>query len=155
MTGPMSEKSVQEGPDSSGNRLTRMDVDWTEYGKLGAAAVGGLAVNALILTAVTGGDLMGIVNGVTFMAPAVVLAVVLFHRHNPVTLPVIGPAVLFMTLAVANLIFLIIRGVSGGYLSGPITGARSVWGILILAVVALMFVPGPFLATYAARRWWL
>lgn len=138
-----------DGEQRGTNRLTRLqNADWNTYGKLAAGAVGGLIANALILTTITGGDLMGIADGVLFLTPAIILSVVLFHRHDPVDLPFLGPALLFLTIGAANTISLSVRAIRGAT-------ANPFMSVVVLAVVAAMFTPGPFLGAYAVRRWWL
>lgn len=70
-------------------------------------------------------------------------------RYNPVDLPYLSPFILFLTVLGGNLISLVVRIFRGGGQTDP------VMSILILGLVALMFTPGPFLGTWAVRRWWV
>lgn len=138
-----------DGEPEDTDILTRIQgADWDTYGKLTAGAVGGLIANALILTAITGGDMMGIADGVAFLTPAIILSVILFHRHDPVDVPYLAPALLFLTIGAANTISLSVRAIRG-------STANPVMSVLVLGLVALLFTPGPFLGAYAARRWWV
>lgn len=148
----MSDPTLNPSDDEpSGNRLTRLkqQTDWNAYGKIGAGAVLGLLLNGVAIAMVATGDPMGIVRGVISLSPALILAGALFHRYNPVDLSFVGPALLFVTIAVANMLSVTVAVFRMGPQSNPMMS------VLILAVVALMFTPGPFLGVYAARRWWL
>lgn len=126
-------------------------VDWPRLGKLLAAVVLGLTANAVGLLSVVGGNAIGIADGVAYLAPGLVLGAWIHDQYNPVRdTPYLGAFVLFVTLVVANLISLGVRvfRTFGGQSDPAMTA-------LILALLALLFVPGAFLGAWAARKWWL
>lgn len=139
-------------PDSSGNGLFGLggSVDWTPLARIAFGALAGLAVNAVAWTAFLGWNLAGFVGGLAFLAPAVTLGAALFQRYTPTDRAYLAPALLFVTIALANTISLTVRVLQtfGGQ-SSP------VMSVLIIAVVGMMFTPGPFVGAWAARRWWL
>jgi hypothetical protein len=122
--------------------------DWRRYGVIALAAVIGLIANSLALLAVVGGDLLGIADGVAYLAPVVVLAGVVHDRYNPIAdLSYIGPLSLFATIGLANTISLSVKVFRMGGQSSP--GLT----LLVLAFLALLFTPGAFLGVWATRRW--
>lgn len=130
------------------DRLT--DADWNRYGTLALAAVIGLVVNSLALIAMVGGSAIGIADGVAYLAPVVILAGWVHDRYNPIAdTAFLGPAVLFITVLVANTVSLSVRVFRMGGQSEPLMSA------MILGILALMFTPGAFLAVWAVRRWGL
>jgi hypothetical protein len=125
-------------------------VDAPRLGKLALAAVLGLGVNSLALVAVIGGgDVMGIADGVAYLAPVVIIAAWVHDAYNPLDRVYLGPAVLFLTLAVANLISLSVKVFR---MAGQ---AEPLMTLMVIGFLSLMFTPGPFLTVWATRRWWL
>lgn len=147
---PLPTDDGQGGEQSRLDRI-RADTDWTALAKLGGAAVLGLAVNTVAVSAFVGGGIPGIADGVAYLAPTTVLAVVLFHRYDPVGMAYLSPALMFLTMLGANTASLIIRTARMGF--GMF--GQSLLSFVLLAFVALMFLPGPFLGAWAARRWWV
>lgn len=146
-------KTADGGEQNSTNTTAtgRLDsVDWTEYARLALGAVIGLIANAILMTALMGASMMGIADGVAYLTPAVALGAAVFHRYNPADgLAYISPTILFITLAAANTISLSVRVFRMGGQSEP------AMAVIVLAFVALMFTPGPFLGAWAVRRWFL
>lgn len=148
----MSDVNTAQADEPSGNHLTRLkqSADWTAFGKLAAAGTLGLAANGVGIAAVVGGGgVTGIAEGIANLTPAIAISGALFHRYDPVDLPYLSPILLFVTLALANTLSLVVNIFSAGPQSDPLMSA------ILLGFVALMFTPGPFLGMYAARRWWL
>lgn len=123
--------------------------DWTRYGALALAAIIGLLVNAALVAAFTGGGLGSLAEGVAYLTPAVALAAILHDAYNPLDVKYVSPTVLFLTLLAGNTMSLSIRVFRMGVQTEPL------WSVAVLAIVALIFTPGAFLGTWAARRWWL
>jgi len=144
-------KTQQTDAEQTGNEPSRSladRVDGQRLGKLLAGSIGGLVVNAALITAVIGSGLDGIAGGLVSLAPGVFIAAAVYDRYDPVDFPYVSPLILFLTILTANLITLMVRIFREGAQSDP------VMSVLILGIVALMFTPGPFLGTWAVRRWW-
>lgn len=127
-----------------------MDSDWTGMAKMAIAAIAGLAANAVLVMQVVGNDLSGMADGLMMLTPAVALAAAMFHKYNPVQRAYIAPLILFIAIGVANTLTLTVRVFQTfGAQSDP------VMAVVIIAAIALMFTPVPFLGAWAARRWWV
>jgi hypothetical protein len=124
-------------------------VNWNRYVIIAAGSAFGLILNSAVILGVVGGGASSLAGGVASLAPVVILASLVYDRYDPVDLPYLSPFVLFITILAANLISLIVRVFREGGQSDPVMSAA------ILGIVALMFTPGPFLGTWAVRRWWV
>lgn len=122
--------------------------DWLALGKLLVGVVLGLAANALVVLTIIGGDFSGIAGGIAYLVPAAFIGAAVFHDYGP-EVPYVGGLVLFLTILVAHTAALMIRM----YQTPVPTGSPGAT-LLVVAVVGLIFTPGPFLGTWAVRRWW-
>jgi len=137
----------EQGSNIAAVRAYAAGVEWDPYLKIAGGVVVGLTLNALAVVLITGSVLSGIVDGVLFLTPGAILAAAVHHRYDPLELPVISPAIMFLTILIANTATLLVRGIRF------ISSAEPVMSVIVIIVVALMFTPGPFLGAYAVRRW--
>lgn len=147
----MTENTPAEADAEPNRSITdRLGTDWTPYLKAASAAVFGLTVNALVISLIIGGGILSIVDGVAYLTPVTALAAALYQRYNPLEMNYLGPSILFLTFLLANMVTLTVRVIQT-------VGSPSdvLVTFLLVGFVALMFTPGPFLGTYAARRWWI
>lgn len=136
---------------TSTSRLDDMKakVEWIRALKLSAATAGGLVVWSFALVTALGSSMSSIVDGVVVIAPGLALVAVLHDIYEPMDMRYVTPLILFLAMAVANFAAIMLRAFRLGLLSEPLLSG------VIFGVLALMFVPGPFLAAWATRRWFL
>lgn len=141
-----------EEPTGNKTRLNQAvsDTNFPELGIIASGALLGLVANALVITSVVSGTLGELSGGLATLAPSVAVAAALFHRYTPTDRDILAPALLFVTLLIANVATLSLRVFQTlGSQSSPLLS------IALISVVAVTFTPGPFLGAYIARRWWI
>lgn len=144
-----------EGEQPTNQKQTYLDqirdrADWTELGQLLIAVAVGLAVNTAVILAAIGGSPGEIGGGIAYLTPAAFIGAAIYHQKGGVDIPYVSGAALFCTILAANSVALIARMIQTGTL-----GSEPGMMVFVVLVVAAMFSPGPFIAAWAARRWWI
>lgn len=146
-------EQTDEQPDGSTD-TSRLDeakgmVEWDRALKLSAATIAGLAVWSLLLVTAFGSNIGSIAEGLVVIAPGLALTAVLHDVYEPLDIRFLTPSILFVAMVAATFAAIMLRAFRLGLLSDPVIS------VFAFGVLSIMFAPGPFLAAWATRRWFL